>query len=98
MNWWRRMTRRLEVLFRKHSAEAELDEEIRYHLEQEIRASVEAGMDPDEARRQALARFGGVERTKEDVRDVRGARLLDDLAQDVRFAFRSLGKQPGFLT
>ncbi|NIP80224.1 MAG: hypothetical protein GWM90_13775, partial [Gemmatimonadetes bacterium] len=53
MHWWRRLLRRLEVLFRKGRAEAELDDEIRYHLEREIRANVEAGMSPEEARRKA---------------------------------------------
>jgi len=53
-------------------------------------------MSPEEARRRALVVFGGVERHKEEVRDGRGARLLDDLAQDVRVALRGWVKEPSF--
>lgn len=97
MSWWHWVRRRLDVLFNKDAAEEELDDEIRFHLEMEIRQHVEAGMDPMEARRRALVAFGGVERFKEKVRDVRGARLFDDLLQDSRVTLRSLPKQPAFL-
>ncbi|NIN71143.1 MAG: FtsX-like permease family protein [Gemmatimonadetes bacterium] len=95
-HWLKRLYWRLEVLFRKERAEAELEEEIRYHLEREIEANLRAGMSPEEARRVAMADFGGVERTKEQVRDVRGARILDDLLQDLRYTIRGLIKRPGF--
>ncbi|MGD8321729.1 MAG: ABC transporter permease [Gemmatimonadota bacterium] len=92
--WWKR---RLEVLFRKRSAEEELDDEIRFHLEQEVLQNMRSGMGPEEARRRALVAFGGVERHKEEVRDVRGGRVVDDLVQDVHIAVRSFLKQPAFL-
>ncbi len=95
-HWARRLYWRLEVLFRKDRAETELDEEIRYHLEREIEENVRAGMSAEEARRMAMVEFGGVERTKEQVRDVRGARILDDLLQDIRYTIRGLGKRPAF--
>ncbi|UCC85213.1 MAG: ABC transporter permease [Gemmatimonadota bacterium] len=95
-HWFKRLYWRLEVLFRKERAEAELDEEIRYHLEREIEANLRAGMSPEEARRVAMADFGGVERTKEQVRDVRGGRMVDDLLQDLRYTIRGLIKRPGF--
>jgi putative ABC transport system permease protein len=98
MHWIRRLAWRLEVLFRKGRAENELDEELQYHLEREIRERLEKGMTPAEARRRALVEFGGIERTKEQVRDVRGARGLDDLRQDLRYTLRGMGKSPAFFT
>ncbi|MEM7415292.1 MAG: ABC transporter permease [Gemmatimonadota bacterium] len=97
MSWWTWTRRRLRVLFDKESLEHEMDEEMRFHLEMEIRQHVAAGVDPKEARRRALVAFGGVERHKEEARDVRGARILDDLVQDTRIALRSFAKQPGFV-
>ena len=97
MGWWHWVQRRTNVLFNKSAAEGELDDEVRFHLEMEIRQHIEAGVDPAEARRRAMVDFGGVERFKEEVRDVRGVRVLDDILQDSRIALRSLPKQPAFL-
>jgi len=97
MGWWGWMRRRLDVLLHKKSVEAELDDEIRFHLEMEMREHLRAGTEPGEARRRAMVAFGGVERFKEEVRDVRGARWLDDLRQDASLALRSFPRQPAFL-
>ncbi|HKJ03919.1 MAG TPA: ABC transporter permease, partial [Longimicrobiales bacterium] len=97
MGGWRWAKRRFQVLFRKRQAEAELDDELRFHVEKEIELNLAAGMTPAEARRRALVSFGGVERHKEEVRDVRGARVVDDAVQDARIAVRSFVKEPAFL-
>ena len=97
MGWWRWLQRRFEVVFRKDETDHALDEEMQFHVEMEIRQNVESGMDPVEARRRALVAFGGVERFKEEVRDARGGRLIDDVIQDSRVALRSLPRQPVFL-
>lgn len=96
MAWWSGSIERLRALLRRGEMEAELDEEIRLHIELETEANVRAGMDRAAARREALLRFGGVERVKEEVRDERGVRPLEDLATDLRVAVRSLRKTPGF--
>jgi putative ABC transport system permease protein len=76
--------------------ERELDEELRFHLEREMEQNRARGMDAGEARRAALVSFGGVERVKEECRDVRGGRWIDTVRQDLRYGFRLLWQKPGF--
>lgn len=88
--------RRLRSLVRREELEERLDDEIRFHVEQQIEKNRRAGMAPDEARRQALIRFGGVEQMRERTRDEFRAGLLEHLARDVRYGLRSLRRHPGF--
>src|SRR5262249_58848814 len=87
---------RLRALFFRSSMENELDEEVKFHLEKEIEENLARGMSPEEARYAALRSFGGVERVKEESRDERGIRLLEEVWQDLRYGARMLVKNPGF--
>ncbi|HKD17198.1 MAG TPA: ABC transporter permease [Thermoanaerobaculia bacterium] len=76
--------------------EKELDEEIAFHIEQETKKNVARGMAPDEARRQALVQFGGVEKAKEETREAGRAMLFETILQDVRYGWRTLRQSPGY--
>jgi predicted permease len=73
-----------------------LDEEIRFHLDQQTEKNLRAGLTPDEARRQALVRFGGRDLARETARDEIRPALLDETVRDVRYGIRVLRKAPGF--
>lgn len=96
MSMLRGWAKQIRTLVRKESVEGDLEEEMAFHLEMETLKNLEAGMTPEEARRAARLSFGGIERFKEEVRDARWVRLLEDLGADLRYASRSLLRRPGF--
>jgi predicted permease len=90
-----RIRMRWRALFRRGKVERELDEELRFHLEREAAQNLRDGMDPDDARYAALKSFGPLERSKEECRDARGVRLIEEFLQDLRYGKRLLMKNPG---
>lgn len=96
MDRLRALAERIGAFFRRGREDAELDEELRHHLDMQIHANLRAGMTPREARRQAHIALGGVDWVSERVRDERWGRPLEDLARDLRFGFRGLRKRPVF--
>jgi len=87
---------RLRSLFRRDAVEAELDEELRFHFEQQVEKYVQSGSTREEARRQARLAFGGLDQVKEECRESRGVQFIETFLQDVRYSLRTLGKTPGF--
>ncbi|MBV8675259.1 MAG: ABC transporter permease [Acidobacteriaceae bacterium] len=91
---WREALLRLRFLFAGRSR-AEVDEELRFHIDRQIEAYMAAGMPEDEARRQAGIAFGGRERAREQCREQRPSWSLELLLRDLRFALRGLLRNPG---
>ena len=96
MRRFRELILRFGGLFNKRPKDRELDDEIESHLQMHIDDNLCLGMTPEEARRQALIKLGGIESTKEACRDQRGLPVLETLSQDIRFGARMLRKNLGF--
>ncbi len=88
--------RRLAALFRRRHLEDDLDAELRSHLEMAVELNLRKGMRAEDARREALRGFGGVEQIKEIYREQRGLPMIETALQDLRFGFRMLRRSPGF--
>ena len=89
MSWWQR-------LWRRNKMEEQLDKELSFQLEEHTSDLIAQGQDPEEARRMARLALGGPEQVKEDCRDARGTRWLEDLLHDGRYALRMLRRNRGF--
>jgi predicted permease len=89
---------RLRALFRRADVEQELDDEIRFHLQQQAEKYMAAGVDRDEALRRARLTFGGADRAREECREVRGVSWLEQTVQDLGYAARVLRHSRGFTT
>jgi predicted permease len=96
MTWLRVFIHRLRGLFQKRKLEQELEDEIRSHLEMQIGDNLRLGMSPEEARYEALRKFGGVEQVKERYRDRSSLSFVDSTLQDLRYGIRMLLKHKGF--
>jgi len=90
------MALRLRSLWRGAALDRELDDELRYHVEQQVDANVAQGMSPADARTAALRAIGGIEQRKEECRDTRRVSTIENLGRDLRMSFRQMRKQPGF--
>jgi predicted permease len=95
-HWFYTLPLRLRSLFRRDRVEQELDEELAYHLQQKTGAYVSQGLSIEAARAAALRDMRGLEQHKEECRDTRGVNWIEDFGRDLRYATRSLGRNPGF--
>jgi putative ABC transport system permease protein len=86
---------RLRAIFRRRSVEAELDDELRLHLEHEIEKLMGSGLTREEAARRARLALGGLDQIKEECRDARGVSMFEAAMQDLRYGMRGLRRNPG---
>ncbi|MGB6829555.1 MAG: ABC transporter permease, partial [Terracidiphilus sp.] len=96
MDWIRTLLSRVRALFNRGKRDAELDEELRAHIDLATQENQRKGMNAAEARTAALRAFGGVTQTREQYRIERGLPRIEEILRDVRIASRQLRRSPGF--
>lgn len=89
MEWWK-------SLFGKRVLDAQLDSELRFHIEELTEANIAAGLSPVEARRRAVLEFGGREQIKEELRDVHRISVIETTFENLKSALRFIRKSPSF--
>ena len=95
--WFDILRLRLRSIFRRQSADRELDRELRFHLDEQVAELIAAGQSPQEARRTAMREFGSVASISDQCRDTRRVNFFAHFAQDLRYAVRGLVAQPMLL-
>ncbi len=95
-HWLYAVPLRLRALFRRRRVEEELAEELQYHIEKKTEQYIAEGMSVREARQAALRDMDGLERHKEECRDMRRVKFIEDLLKDVRYGLRQLRRNPAF--
>ncbi len=88
------LVHRLRSIVGRRRVERDLEDELRYHLECLVAHHTQAGLSRADAERRARLEFGGFEQIREEHRDARGTRLIDDVARDLRYALRQVGRSP----
>jgi len=96
LRWLTQVRLAARSLFHRERVDAELDEELQDHLQREIDEALKRGLNPREARFAALRSMGAIAASKDEARDMRGLNFIDDVLRDLRYAVRSLGRNPGF--
>src|SRR5579872_201783 len=94
---WGDLKLRIRAMLHRSRVEAELEEELQSHLEMQARKNQSAGNDPLEASRLARVQFGAMDKAREECRDARGTRLIEDALADVRHALRGFRRAPVFV-
>jgi hypothetical protein len=95
-HWFYTFPLRVRSLFRRARVEQELDEELQFHLERAIEQKIAHGLTPEQAQYAARRVLHGLEQRKEECRDMRKVRLVEDLMKDTHYALRMLRRNPAF--
>ena len=94
--WFEKLRQRMRSLFHREDVDDELNDELRFHIDQKTQTYIAQGLSLAEARRRAMLDFGGLAKRTEECRDARGTAWLEDATHDLTFAARQLRKTPGF--
>ena len=89
---------RFRALFRRTAVTQEIDQELQFHLAQQMEKYLRSGLTPEQARRRVRLEFGGLAQIKGDCQEARGVSFVEHIGQDVRYALRMFGRTPGFTT
>lgn len=94
--WLYSLPVRLRSRFHPKQVDQEMKDELRDHIEQQVKGNVARGMSPEDAQRSAMLALGGLAQIEQQCRDARGGNVIDDFFQDLRYGFRQLRRSPGF--
>ena len=87
---------RFRSLFRRSAVIQQIDQELQFHIEQQMEKYLRTGLTREQASRRVRLEFGGLSQIKEDCREASGVSFLEHVGQDVRYAIRMFGRTPGF--
>ncbi len=87
---------RFRSLFRRTAVIQQIDQELQFHIEQQMEKYLRTGLTREQASRRVRLEFGGLSQIKEDCREGSGVSFLENVGQDVRYAMRMFGRTPGF--
>jgi predicted permease len=87
---------RFRSLFRRTAVSQEIDQELQFHLQQQMEKYLRSGLTPEQARRRLRMEFGGLTQLQEDCHEAKGVSFVEHIGQDVRYALRMFGRTPGF--
>jgi predicted permease len=96
MRWLERFRMAMLMLFRRQTASARLNDELQFHLEQQVKENIASGLNPDEARYAALRTFGNPTVLSDQARSNWSWNWLEKILRDVRYGARTLTRSPGF--
>jgi len=96
MRWFDRFRMAVLMLFRRQSETARLNDELQFHLDQQVKENIARGLAPDEARYAALRAFGNPTQLRDEARSSWSWNWLEKFLRDLRYGARTLTRSPGF--
>src|SRR6201996_9395435 len=96
MRWWERFRMAVSMLFRRHEQTGRLNDELQFHLDQQVQENLARGLSPEEAHYAALRTFGNPTQLRDQARSSWSWNWLEKFLRDLRYGVRTLTRSPGF--